>query len=319
MGEESWLETAHGRGMELARGYYETWGRPMIHEIFPEYESRIAVGLVGEGSECFGFDDAYSADHDFGPAFCMWLNGEDMAAIGQKLQAEYDRLPQEFAGMPVRKEGLLAGKRSGVWEIGSFYQRFLGTGDAPEDWQRWLYLPEHYFAAAVNGQVFRDDAGVFSGIRQRLLKGYPEDVRIKKMVARAALMAQAGQYNYSRCLKRGEMVAAQLALAEFTKAGMSMVYLLNNTYAPFYKWMHRGMGRLERLSDTAGLFGELAASRVGDERMPELVEEICRRVVREWQNQGLTEGTDDFLQCHLGTLTGKIRNPEIRGLHWLEG
>ena len=43
----------------------------MIHNNFSEYEDKIAVGFVGEGSERFGFDDVYSRDHDFGPGFCM--------------------------------------------------------------------------------------------------------------------------------------------------------------------------------------------------------------------------------------------------------
>ncbi len=319
MRERQNLHRTFGRGMELARGYYETYGKAMIHEKFPEYEPRIAVGLVGEGSECYGFDDEYSTDHDFGPAFCMWLNGKDMQAIGRELQREYEKLPQEFGGIPVRKESALAGKRSGVWEIGEFYRRFLGVADAPDDWKRWLYLPSHYFAVAVNGQVFVDEAGEFSRVRERILKGYPEDVRIKKMVAHAAVMAQSGQYNYPRCLKRGEKVAAQLALAEFMKAGMSVIYLLNNAYAPFYKWMHRGMGRLEILSGTAELFTALADASVGDAEKPELVEEICGRIVEAWREQGLTDGNDFFLQSHLETLTNKIQNEEIRRLHWLEG
>lgn len=82
-----------------------------------------------------------------------------------------------------------------------------------------------------SGGIFRS-AGASSAF-------YPEDVRLKKLAARLAVMAQAGQYNYPRCLRRGELVAAQLALAAFMDAAMSAVYLLNRRYAPFYKWRHR--------------------------------------------------------------------------------
>ena len=40
-----------------SKKFYETYGKPMIEKNFPEYVSKIAVGLVGEGSDCFGFDD----------------------------------------------------------------------------------------------------------------------------------------------------------------------------------------------------------------------------------------------------------------------
>ena len=45
----------------------------MIKDQFPEYENRIAVGMVGEGSDCFGYDDSISMDHDYGIGFCMWI------------------------------------------------------------------------------------------------------------------------------------------------------------------------------------------------------------------------------------------------------
>ncbi|MBR4767553.1 MAG: tetratricopeptide repeat protein, partial [Lachnospiraceae bacterium] len=47
-------EKKYKNGMELCRRYYEEIGAPMIREKFPEYEGRIAAGLVGEGSECYG-------------------------------------------------------------------------------------------------------------------------------------------------------------------------------------------------------------------------------------------------------------------------
>lgn len=309
----------NGVGINLARDYYETYGKDMIRKQFPELDARIAVGLAGEGSECFGYDDVYSRDHDFGPGFCMWLTAADWERYGAKLQMAYERLPDQFQGMQVRRDTAMSGKRTGVWNMDQFFGRFLGCSGVPDDWRRWLYLPEHYFSLVVNGTVFRDDLGQFTRIREQLKKGYPEDVRIKKMVARAAVMSQAGQYNYGRCLKRGETVAAQLALAEFIKAGISMVYLLNRTYTPFYKWMHRGLREQKLLSETGELFAQLAGSAVEDYQKVQIIEQICQLVVDQWRCQGLTDIDEPFLQAHLEGLTCKITDEEIRSLHWLEG
>ena len=53
------------QGLEEARKLYERYGVDMIERLFPKWAGRIAVGLVGHGSECFGFDDEISRDHDF--------------------------------------------------------------------------------------------------------------------------------------------------------------------------------------------------------------------------------------------------------------
>ena len=57
-------------GLELSHAFFETWGRPMLEKEFPQLLPYLAVGLFGQGSECFGFDDAVSRDHDFEPGFC---------------------------------------------------------------------------------------------------------------------------------------------------------------------------------------------------------------------------------------------------------
>ncbi|MFQ8842558.1 MAG: hypothetical protein ACLT76_14275 [Clostridium fessum] len=81
------------QGLELAKRYYEEVGRPMLERDFPELLPRLAAGLVGEGSECLGFDDAISQDHDFGAGFCLWFSAEDYNQYGNALQDAYDRLP----------------------------------------------------------------------------------------------------------------------------------------------------------------------------------------------------------------------------------
>lgn len=312
-------EKCHKKGMELCREFYETYGKPMIREQFAEYESRIAVGMVGEGSDCFGFDDVCSEDHDFGAAFCMWLLPEDETRIGRQLQEAYDRLPDSFAGYPVRKDNRMTGHRIGVWGIGSFYERFLGCGGVPDNLKHWLRIPESYLAVCTNGTVFRDDAGCFTAVREKLLAGYPEDVRIKKMTAHAAIMSQSGQYNYPRCQNRGEGVAAELALAEFIRSAIPMIYLLNHQYAPYYKWMHRGMERLSVLSDTKELFTRLVSQNTFPQEKQELIEEICRKTAAELRSQRLISSDDPFLQLHLDEMMRHIQDPEIRNMHWLEG
>ena len=64
-------------GLDLAKTLYENYGKKIIKEEFSEYEDRIAVGLVGHGSECFGFDDKLSLDHDYDGGFCLFLTDED--------------------------------------------------------------------------------------------------------------------------------------------------------------------------------------------------------------------------------------------------
>lgn len=69
----------------------------MISRNFGDFENRIAVGLVGHGSECFGFDDKTSRDHDFETGFCLWLTKDDEEKIGFYLMRAYDKLKEEYA------------------------------------------------------------------------------------------------------------------------------------------------------------------------------------------------------------------------------
>lgn len=236
------------KGLELAQLYYEVYGKPMIEEKYPGYRGRIAAGLVGHGSECLGFDDEISRDHDFGPGFCLWLSGEDYARIGERLQADYERLPQEFLGFSGRNTSPQGGGRVGVFETGAFYRGLIGYERAPEKLIQWLYVPEEALAGAVNGKVFADPLGEFTQIRESL-SYYPEDVRLKKLARRLAVMAQSGQYNFPRAGKRGDLGAVYFSLAEFCRAAVSAVYLLNRVYAPFYKWQMAGMDRLSILKE----------------------------------------------------------------------
>ena len=305
-------------GLEEARAFYEEYGRSMLHQRFPDYEDRIAVGLVGRGSECFGYDDAESRDHDFETGFCLWLEDEDDLRIGVELARAYRELPHPAA----RQRSSMGEERLGVRRTSFFYRRYTGSNGAPESWQQWLALPSHALAEATNGQVWRDDLGRFSAIRETLLQGMPEDVRRKKMAARAVEMAQAGQYNYDRCLRHGEEGAAMLAAAEFVKAAAGMLFLLNRRHMPYYKWMLRALGELPLLGELSPALAFLLTGEndpEGQQTKAGVIEDVCAAVIRQLQAQGLSAGDWDYLEPHAFSIMDGIRNPEIRALHVMEG
>ena len=64
-------------GLELAERFYEECVKPMLSEQFSDLLPQLAVGLFGSGSECYGFDDAVSTDHEFEPGVCILLPDEE--------------------------------------------------------------------------------------------------------------------------------------------------------------------------------------------------------------------------------------------------
>ena len=304
------------QGLEAARALYETRGRDLIHSRFPAYEGRIAVGLAGHGSECFGFDDAVSTDHDFGPGFCLWVDDETDREIGLELSRAYRELKTSASA-----HSALAEQNRGVRRISDFYRRYTGGPGAPESWQAWLYLPSHALAEASNGQVWRDDQGSFSAVRQQILTGMPEDVRKKRLAAKLITMAQAGQYNYSRCLKHGQPGSAMLAMAEFVNAACAAVFLLNRRHMPYYKWQFRAMEELDILGNMKEALEFLLTGEndpAGQSLKAQVVEDICAQVVVELRRQKLTCGSWDYLEPHAHDLMEHIENPQIRALHVME-
>lgn len=314
-------------GLKLARAYWNEYGKPLIVERYPEYQGRIAAGLVGHGSECYGFDDELSHDHDFGPGFCLWLTDEDYAAIGERLQADYESLPDTFMGFgpksqTARAQG--AGRRVGVFRIGDFFESITGYRQAPpaDRPHEWLMLDEPTLAAATNGEVFADPSGAFSKTRQGF-KLMPEDVRLSLISRRLGMIAQAGQYNLPRMLQRGDGAAAWCAINEFAEAVASLVFLINTPvsagYMPYYKWRFAALRRLSRrmaarlpdacaqLEDvlrlaSAACFGGVGFGEGGKGAAPaakqvvSIVESICAEIVAELGREGLTDSDETFLE-----------------------
>lgn len=287
------------KGLELSKLFYTEQVRPALAQRFPQLLPRIAAGLVGEGSQCFGYDDDLSQDHDWGAAVCLWLTLDDYENYGAAVQQMLMELPATFYGYPV---SWVPG-RNGVLEMGAFYRKYLNVDGVPTTIGQWLAIPAHHLAVATNGEVFEDELGKFSAIRNDLRQGYPEDICRKKLAKCCMTIAQAGQYNYPRVMSRGDKVAAALTEGEFIQAVISAVYLLNNQYAPFYKWMQHGLKTLPRLGATVGgmlesLTAYPAAGMAEEDYYVQKIQQmqqICAVLVTELQRQGLSESNDPFL------------------------
>lgn len=308
-------------GLELSEQFFEAYGRPMLAEQFPDLLPFLAAGLFGSGSECFGFDDEVSRDHDFEPGFMLLLPGEDVVDRRTAFQLEraYSKLPKAYMGFSRSTVAPVGGARHGVLRTAEVFGDKIGAPDGILTVSQWLTVPEHALSEAVNGRLFFDGYGEVSRIREGLRR-YPEDIRKKKLAGNLLLMAQAGQYNYTRCLRHGETGAAQLAVAEFVKAAMHTAFLLNDTYMPYYKWSFRAMRNLPKLSMLAETLEVLLSTDNEPETAEskyDMIEDAAADVIDELQAQGLTKAICGDLEKHAYSVNDAIEDAEIRNLHIL--
>ncbi|WP_155320648.1 DUF4037 domain-containing protein [Desulfosarcina ovata] len=299
------------KGLELCEKYFVEFGVDMIEKKFPHYKNRIAAGLLGDGSECYGFDDEISKDHDWGPGFCLFLTRHDFEEIGRALQLEYDKLPKIFRGFQ-RLTSQWGDGRVGVIEIGAYYRRYLGSSQAPKILQQWLSIPEEYLSACISGKVFSDPLRKFSRIRDELLNFYPEDVRLVKISAKCMSCGQSGQYNFMRTVQRREMFAAQYVETKFCSDIISLVFLLNHQYTPYFKWKHRAVRALP-------ILGEFIYSKIADivsnsdpKAKNAIMNEISSKVINMFRKEGLSNLDSNFLLDHGPVIHQKIKDSDLR-------
>ncbi len=303
-------QTKPQSGLDLCREYYETYGKPMIIEQFAEYQDKIATGLCGEGSDCFGFDDEISRDHDWGPGFAIWVSEDVYAQIGEALQDAYEKLPNRFKGF-TRKESSRGSGRVGVSTIAGFYHRLLGeenlsnlTKNFKESDVKWAQVSDEALAAAVNGEVFTDSEGIFSAIRAVLQEGFPERMFYLKIAEACAKFSQSAQYNYGRMLGRGERVAAELSLIEGMKQAMKLLYYLENKYPPHEKWLYKGLTEKPDYTRETILLNKL----IDKENVPErtrIVEELAGLLCDRLYKKDIISIREDYLEFHVTELMQK--------------
>ena len=127
-------------------------------------------------------------------------------------------------------------ERRGVMTIHDFYSNILridcNTEHCTMSDEQWLSLDHSCLKTAVNGVIFRDDSGQFTAFRELLLGYYPDKVWKIRMAEQLHEYSATLQVNYSRCMARGDTVAAEICRIQGLKAAMDLFFLLKREYPP---------------------------------------------------------------------------------------
>ena len=311
--------------IQKGRRFYDERVAPMIRERFGRCETRIAAGLAGEGSDCFGYDDEISRDHDFGTGVCLWLTDGDMALFGRELDEAYNELVGEKERSYYTER---LRERRGVMTIHDFYSNILQTdcdtdGCTMTERQR-LELDHACLATAVNGVVFRDDPGVFTAFRELLLSYYPDRVWRIRIAQKMHDFSAALQVNYARCMTRRDTVAAQICRIRGMEAAMELYFLLRRVYPPYYKWTFRALQETEGSEEFAKKILELSGLPCNEEawdgtryhprrpnykdRTVAVAEDIGYDLSELLKLQGFIRRINPYLEADVQTV---LRGPEL--------
>ena len=331
------------KGLEISKNFYKEFGEEMIHDKFPELEQKIAVGLIGAGSECFSFDDEVSIDHDFDPGFLMFVPDDIDDNTIFRLQREYAKLPMEYEGYTREVMAPVGGNRRGVKKISDFLLEKTGTKDGNLDYYDFLRIPEESLAELTNGEIWRDDSKVITNIRVKLYV-MPKDIILKKLAGELLIMAQAGQYNFKRCVSHSEYGAARLAIYEFVNAAIHAIYLLNESYMPYYKWKFKGMRNFywpkklkvqSELNNIEGIVDDeyyeipfekklvsllsISDEKIFSDKIINDIDLIAKVFIERLAVDGLSDKKSAYLEPHAYEVNNKIKDINLRNMHILAG
>ena len=280
------------KGLELSKRYFYDIVLPEFEKSLKDILPLCAFGLVGEGSECYGYDDELSQDHDFGPSVCIWLRKDDYLKYKDRINEVLKNLSKTYLGFQELKESEWGHNRRGLLNIDDFYFKFIGSANPPQTINDWQKIPETALSTVTNGEVFLDNLGEFTKIREQLLNYYPKAIRQNKIATRLMNISQHGQYNYVRCLRRNDLVAANQCLYLFVDEVMHLVFLLNRRYKIFYKWANRALLDLKILGNEVH---KLLEDMVFVQNKIPYVRKICKVLADELRNQKLTDCESEFL------------------------
>ena len=229
------------QGLALSRTYFVELVSPVLRQEFPNLG--YAAARLGTGSDVLGLDDEMSRDHDWGLRLQLFVGERDVDRVSVTLDQQ---LPQRFRGFPIRF-GMSGDPtervRIDVSTLDRFAQEDLGfdprRDPSPYD---WLSLTGQAALEVTAGEVFRDDAGDLTALREALV-WWPDDLwrylvacDWQRLDQELPLMQRAGD--------GGDDLGSRVIAGRLVDVAMHLGFLLCRQWAPYFKWRGTLFARL---------------------------------------------------------------------------
>lgn len=309
-------------GLALARSFYENLAAPAFKRDTPDLYGKLAFGLVGPGSECYGYDDETSRDHDWGPRVGVWSPDDLPQKELERLRTVYGKLPKRYLGYgPIERLDRTA-RRDGILPARRYFQQLIGFPEPPRRPLEWFAVPEWALSISVNGAVFEDNDGTVTTWRKSLMDYFPDAVRRKKLAVHLKRAGQAGQYNVYRTIQRGDVPVTFHQVALFLRESAALLHLIHGVFMPIEKWIYRSLRDLPGRSQTvSGLLEEIAAifpttiQINTTEALLAAINRTANEILREIRDAGWTDADVPFLyDCGL-EIEASIGDESVRSVH----
>lgn len=244
------------KGIELCEAFFHDLAKPILDANFPNLQ--YSAGLIGYGSDVLGYDDAVSTDHMWGPRFYLFLEQEDIEMKEQIFHVFSENLPYTYKGysvnftLPDPNDGgvqhpafISKGNVNPlifIYTFRDFLEEQLGTADLDHiSPLQWLAFSEHRLLSLVSGKFFVDCLNCVEFISK--IQFYPQDVKIYLIASNWEIISSEQAF-MKRCGACGDEIGSRVICARIVERLMRLVFLYQDTYAPYSKWFGTAFSKL---------------------------------------------------------------------------
>lgn len=262
------------KGLKLNELFYNEVVASVLKSYFPDLQ--YSAALIGWGSDVLSYDDAQSADHNWGIRLQLFLSERDSEKYRKTISNALDkRLPSEFRGHPTAFQIVVNEDQRGVTisdkhnidvqTIEEFFSRYLGCEPFGETSAAdWLTFAEHKLLAVTSGKVFYDGLGELEFVRQKF-SYYPKDVWLYMLAAQWMKIFEEQAF-VGRCGYAGDELGSMVIAARQVKNLMRLCFLMERKYAPYSKWFGTAFSYLNCAQELSPILTEILQSKEWKER-----------------------------------------------------